>query len=86
MSYTDPVIILSAESAGMACTIASFRPPNTPSERTTMRLVLIAALLLCCSASAEAATTVVTRDFVIAYSASAPPTPTLAGKAVAIPL
>lgn len=43
-----------------------------------MRFVLVAALLLCGSASAEAATTVVTRDFVIAYSASAPPTAVLA--------
>ncbi len=45
-----------------------------------MRFVLVAAFLLSCAASAEAATTVVTRDFVIAYSASAPPTAVLAAR------
>ena len=40
----------------------------------------VAVLLLCFAENSEAATTVVTRDFVIAYAASAPPTTVLAAQ------
>ena len=43
-------------------------------------VAFIAVLLLCFEGNSEAATTVVTRDFVIACAASAPPTTVLAAQ------